>query len=769
MKKQEEIKVSSDVAFWVHEIETYERQFAEWETRGKNITKRYRDERKSSNTTRSKFNVLWSNVQVLSPATYSTPPNPNIDRRFEVKDDLGRYASLVLERAVSYYVKDDNYHKIMKQCVLDRLLPGRGVAWVRYCPVFEESVQVTDDAIDKEAEEVETNLLSEDVATDYVHWPDFGHTWGRTWQEVRGVWRKVYQSRAELVKRFGEKLGNAIPLDAKAKTKNGDSAGEAYSKACIYEIWDKTKKCAKWVHKSMPEVLDYKEDPLGLKNFFPCPEPLYSTLTNDDLIPTPDFALYQDQAIELDTLTTRQALLTKALKVAGVYDGRAQGLERLLNEGAENKLIAVDQWAIFGDKGLAGVISFLPLAEIIGAITAINQAREVVKADIYELTGISDIVRGASVASETATAQQIKGQYANLRLDDRQKDAARFAKDLIVIMTEIIAKHFSLDTIKAVSGVHLLTNMEKEQIAMQKQQADMMAQQAQMNGQPAPQSPEIPEEILELLDMPSWEDVEALIRNDTARQFSIDIETDSTIKSDQEAEKQARTEFLTAVSGFMQQAVAVPPTLAPLAMQLLLFGVRGFKVSRELETTFENVISKMRKEAENPEQPQPNPDEIKAQAEAQRTQAELAIKGRELDMKAQGDAQKTQSDMMMAQVENEIKGRELALKERELSLKERQMMIDAEIESFRINADQLKAKLEIENRSNDKVNENDKSVGLLSQFEAQATATQQALLSLSQAQTNSTNALIATLAQPKKVEIKRDALGQMQSAEVVNG
>jgi hypothetical protein len=120
------------------------------------------------------------------------------------------------------------------------------------------------------------------------------------------------------------------------------------------------------------------------------------------------------------------------------------------------------------------------------------------------------------------------------------------------------------------------------------------------------------------MDMPSWEDVEALIRNDIAREFRIDIESDSTIKADQEAEKQARTEFLTAVSGFMQQAASVPPQLAPLAMELLLFGVRGFKVSRELETSFEAFIEKMRKEAEEPQTPMPNPDEVRAKAESEK-------------------------------------------------------------------------------------------------------------------------------------------------------
>ncbi len=119
------------------------------------------------------------------------------------------------------------------------------------------------------------------------------------------------------------------------------------------------------------------------------------------------------------------------------------------------------------------------------------------KQDLYEITGISDIVRGQTSASETATAQQIKGQFATLRLDNNQKDVARFSKDLVVIMTEVIAKHFSLDTIKQVSGVKLMTAEEKQLVEAQQQQAMMMAQQTQ---QPPPP---LPEEIEEQINFPT--------------------------------------------------------------------------------------------------------------------------------------------------------------------------------------------------------------------------------------------------------------------------
>lgn len=678
-KEQQPSAISPSVFFWTNEIECYEREFGPWEKRCDKIVKRYMDDRGDTAEAVSKFNILYSNIQTLHPAIYASPPTPNIDRRFDSDDDLGRYGALVLERAASYYVKNDLFDKVMKQATLDRLLPGRGQVWVRYVPVFEEPVQITDDAEGKEdvegAEQAPT-LLSEDVVPDYVHWKDFGHTWARTWQEVRGVWRRVYMTRADCVKRFGEEVGNRIPLDAsiKGKTNTEVKSGKV---ACVYEIWDKAKKVAIWLHKELPDVLDESEDPLGLKDFFPCPEPIYSTICTDNLIPTPDYVQYQDQAMEIDDLTARIALITNAVKVAGVYDSSAQGIDRLLSEAAENKLIPVDGWAKFGDKGLTGVISFFPLQEIVATLTALYEAREVAKRDLYEITGISDIVRGQTSAQETATAQQIKGQFATLRLDNNQKDVARFAKDLVVIMTEIIAKHFSLDTIKQVSGVRLLSAQEKQQIEMQMQLAQQRAALVQQTGA-VDNTPPIPEDVLELMDLPTWEEIDQLIRDDTARNFRIDIETDSTIKTDQENEKQARIEFLTAVSSFMAQAANVPPELRDLSMEMLMFGVRGFKISRELETTFEATMRKLRQQEDAP--PRPSPEEMAAQAEMQRTQADMQM----AQFKAQADQAKAQSDMEMqqmkmaadqqkAQSELQIKQMDAQLKAMDVRMKEMEL------------------------------------------------------------------------------------------------
>lgn len=659
----EKAAVSATVSYWVSEIETYERLFQDWEKKSKEIINRYKDERKGAAKNKARFNVLWSNVQTLSPALYTTPPKVNVDRRFQDDDDLGRYSALVLERAASYFVNHDVFDEVMRQMVFDRLLCGRGTSWVRYVPVFDESTQVTDDQ--------EQELMYEEVIPDYVHWRDFGHTFARTWQEVRGVWRIVYLSRAELVKRFGEDVGNMVPLDAKRdEDKDKENAGK---KATVYEIWDKFKKKAVWVHKSMDNVLDERDDPLKLKDFFPCPKPVYATLTNDDLIPVPDYVLYQDQARELDVLTGRIDSITKVLKVAGVYAANAEGVERLLNEGLENKLVPVDQWAAFAEKGgLAGVFSLLPMQEIMQTLVGLYDARDRVKNDLYEVTGISDVIRGATKASETATAQQLKGQYAGLRLDSQQRDVARIARDMVRIMTEIIAEHFSIDTIKQLSGVKLLSNVEKQIL-----QAQLQGMQEAQQQIPGPM-----QEQIELLTLPSWEDIEGVIRNDASRCFRVDIETDSTVKTDQEAEKAARVEFLTAASQFMGQMQQIQdPDVLPLAMEMLMFGVRGFKVSRELETTFDTTIEAMKKKLEAP---QPNPMQAQAQADQQAAQAQAQQQAQLEQNKAALEQQRLSNDASLKNREIDIKQQEIQMKNKELDLKFAIERMNIEVEKIRL-------------------------------------------------------------------------------------
>lgn len=694
---------------WKDQIELAEKDSkrSAWIKRGEKIVKRYRDERDAAQENQRRMNVLWSNVQTLQPSLYGREPVPIAERRFLDRDPVGRVAAIILERTMRYNMGDSQFHGSMRKAILDYLLPGRGTLWVRYEPTIgtvETAVASDDegdagdaeagDGSDGQAEPLDTQvsdtppdqaserLLSEQTCVDYVDWKDF-FTFpakARTWNEVEAVGRRVFMSRDELNDRFG-KLGRKVPLDHKVE--GADNLAEDLAKATVTEIWHKPTSKVLFVAKEFEGLLEEKDDPLHLEGFWPCPTPLFATMTNDTMIPVPDFVEYQDQALELDALSQRIARLTSALKVAGVYDGSAPGLQRLLNEDLENELIPVNSWAAFAEKGgLQGAIAFLPIKEIAEVLAGLYQARAQQKQDLYEITGISDVLRGQSDPNETARAQTIKGRFASMRLQDRQQEVSRFCRDTIRIMGEIISEHYSPQTLITCSGImnddtilpslpsppvapqlpQLPPNLPPEQMVQAQQQlaaAQQQAAQAQQQYQQQVQQIQMQRQKL-------VQDALALLKQDKLRGFRIDIETDTTMAEDALETKQSRVELVTAVSSFLTPALAAGeknPDLIPLLTKTLLFVIRGFRVGRDLESAFEEFSDKSDKMVkQNAGKPPSNPEMIKAQAEvekakieAQSEQSNAAMTLQHKQTEQQVAAMKVQSDQQLSQFEAETK------------------------------------------------------------------------------------------------------------------
>lgn len=652
---------------WYNCIAQYERTFKEWEGRADKIVKRYRDESRSRNNPQAKFNILWSNVQTITPAVFARLPRPDVSRRFRDNDPIGRVASTMLERALEYEIEHyGDYASAMKQAVQDRLLGGRGTAWVRYEPHIvgemggeaedmpKDGLQVTEDTDEAETEggiyrENQERIEYECAPVDYVYWRDFGLTVARTWEEVTAVWRKVYMERPALVERFGEELGGRIPLDTKPDTSKSfnEKMGEGSREALIYEIWDKTTGQVIWLSKSMGKILDTRDDPLQLENFWPCPKPMFSTLTTDSLIPVPDYVLYQDQARQLDTLADRIDGFIQALKVRGVYDAAEPSLQRLFTEGENNTLLPVKNYGAFSEKGgMAGAINLVDIAPIAQGLQMAYQAMEQVKGQIYEIMGIADIQRGQTDPNETLGAQIIKSNNASGRLKTMQHEVVNFATALLQIKAQIICQHFTEDTIVKISG------------AMQLSPQDQAL---------------IPQAL-------------ALLKDEPAKNFRIEVTSDSMIYQDEQQEKQDRVEFLTAVSSFMQTALPVAtqsPELTPLLMEMLKFGVTAFKAGKGMEGLIDETADKFRNQAKaaegQPKPPTPEMQKLQMQAQMEQTklQAQSQAKQAEMQMQMQLEQQKMQMQMELEKAKQEYQAQENQLK---FQLEEQRNMMDREME-----------------------------------------------------------------------------------------
>lgn len=135
------------------------------------------------------------------------------------------------------------------------------------------------------------------------------------------------------------------------------------------------------------------------------------------------------------------------------------------------------------------------------------------------------------------------------------------------------------------------------------------------------------------------------LREDASHDYRIDVEADSTIAADEMSEKMGRVEFLQQMVPMLEQVVPIAqgnPPLAALAKEMVMFAVRGFRVARSLEETFEAAFDAI---AKMPPHPSTQPDKgkpgvdprieaAKIQAGAQGKQAEIAQKDKQATMMA---------------------------------------------------------------------------------------------------------------------------------------
>jgi hypothetical protein len=536
---------------------------------------------------------------------------------------------------------------------------------------------------------------------------------GKTIAPVRAgkendIWwkaRKHLYTRKECKLYFGEH-GDFIPLDAEPtdSPRKANDSDETGKRSVVWEIWDKSNRERLYVCENYPWILKKDDDPYKLRQFFPCPPALYGVKTTSSLIPIPEYTLYQDQCEELDAITTRLNRLIAALKRRGVYDAGLDGgdgaLASLMDAG-DNQFIPFKNFAGLMEKGgLKAAFQTEDLAPIMAVVQGLYEQRQSLMQTIYEVTGISDVVRGASNPNETATAQRIKGQFGSLRITNRQSRVQDFVRSCYRLKAEIIAEHYTREKLQDMTGVDMPLQAEidqaKQQLqAIQQQQQMQAAQAAQASqvppqggaqlppaqpAQPAPQAPQMPpidpeviEQLQTTIKQVPWEDVEAILRSDDRRGYKVDIETEDTAQFDEQEEKQSRLELLNTMQPVLQNVelmIQQSPDMLPLAREIMMFTIKGFKAGRQLEEAFEDAFNEMGNRP--PQPPPPSPEMAKVGIEKSKADAEIQIK----QQLAAHEAEKMQLENQLRQAD--IAGRQLDIQGKQLDLhsKNQQLNMD---------------------------------------------------------------------------------------------
>lgn len=672
--------------YWKKELARSEKYFQPFWSRADKLYKLYAKQGEDSDAKR-RFAMLWSNTEVLKPSVYARPPVPNVSRRYRDRDPVGRLAAEILERASGFEFERMNLDSTLRAVRDDLLLPGRGTAWVSYEAEIEEPEEPGETPDDLPVQGQPPAVTEHKTMVDYIHYRQFLHEPARRWEEVGWVAKKAYLTDEEGKARFKDKW-KGVALDNKADQTGGDSdsvkdpklENAQSGKATVYEIWCKPEKKVYFIAKSASQVLEVSEPLLDFEGFFPCPKPVYATVTNNSLIPTPDYKYYQDQAEEIDQLTARIGKLIDSLKLVGFYPAGAEGdvseaMEKALSPATESKMIPVASWAAFGERGGSNAIIWLPIKEVVETINACIEVRNQCVQDTYQITGISDILRGATESGETATAQSIKAQWGSIRIRDRQQELVRFARDLTRMVCEVISEQYDPQYLMQMTNIDVPEPPQPppEQPPMQppqptgdpqQDQAAQQQMQQMMQQQQAAQQAFQQQMQAYQAEMKKISDAFALLKNDDMRGYRIEIETDSTIQPDEDAEKQRRTEFVTAMGSMMQQAMPMvlqAPELAPMLSETIMFTARGFRAGRALEDVIEQSFKALGARLGQPQQ-KPDPNAAMMQAKQQQAQLDLKI----TQDKAQLDLQHTkQANDLAIQHMQEKHQAELSIKQQQ--------------------------------------------------------------------------------------------------------
>jgi hypothetical protein len=675
---------------WLNLLEESEKAFEDWNLRCDNIEKQFANIERLNSTARDReFQLFWANCEVLKPSIYARAPIPVVVPKFKDRRPVYQEASEMLERCAVVCFDLAYINELMLQVRDDLALIGRGVPWCRY-----------------ESGDGYGNYSGEKVCVDFKNRRDFLHSLSRCWYEVTWVAAASYLTRSEAHERFAPHSGRAYQdaeyrVDKDAKEVGG---GDSRERAKFWEIWHKTEKRVVWVAKGVEDILDEDEPHLDLEHFFPCPKPAYGTLQRGSLVPVPDMMQYKDQLEEVNQLTGRIHALADALEVKGFYPAGggeiADAVTAAINIKTPGRvMVPISNWAAFG--GSKEVIIWLPIDQIALTIKELVALRKQVIEDVYQIMGLSDIMRGTTDPNETLGAQKLKSDYGSVRTRDKQYELQRVAKDLVGICCEIMTEKFARKTLIEMSQTQLPTQQIQQLKLQQLQQQVMLAQQAMQRlqmqqaqlpppphgAQPPGQSPGKPadpmtqplqqiqayvqqatQKIEQIKAEPTIEQVLTFLKNTRAKAFVLDIETDSTILPDELAEKEKHTEFLAVLSSTIQQLsalIAQDPESAEFCGEILKFAVKPYRVGRTLDSAIDDLVERVKARAGQQVREDPQTvtaktalqvEQLKTSRQAERDKADVQLKAQEIALKDKQEQMKIASNEKIKMAE--IMGRQ---------------------------------------------------------------------------------------------------------------
>lgn len=656
----EEFQTPKEQARWIKELDASRQNRRSFNDEGVKTIQRYsgRQDAERNQLPTSNYNLFYSNIELLKAQLFVRTPEPAVKRRWDdPEDDVARVAAQRLQRCLGYEMDcEGKFAQTFDQIIFNRLVPGIGVGWLRLDeeigePEFAQSLDpLTGEVIEVQIPDSEIRYQFAEI--DYVAWDDFLWAPCEVWTDCRWVARRIAMNKKDVRARFLETAGSEVIAQLSFSEDSQDGSDNKRTnerqvkpkhtteKTCdIYEIWDKESRQVFWIADTATVPLDVRRDTTEFPGFYPTPLPPLARFNTSNTIPISDYSQVRGLYLQLDDLQERITTMTDALQVKWVYDAANSPLRDLYSTTGNLQGIPVENWLVqMGEKGgIKNAMEFAPLMDIANTLTMAQASQQQVKQQIFEIEGISDLMRGQSQAYDSSQATAAKQQFGTSRLNTLQRQAAAYAEKMVRLKAHLMCKFYKPETILERSG--MVTQADQQFI---------------------PQAME-------------------LLKDKFLRSYRVDVSVDSIQDPNWNMERQERTQAVQATATMLAQILPLSQTnqaAAELGAHITKFALASFKGGEQIEGYLDQAIDQMKAaQAQGAQQPpQPTDAQVKAQANMAEAQLKSQTELRKQEIQTQGDLVVAQKQAEIDVLNAQLKSRDLDLRAAEMQLKARGFM-----------------------------------------------------------------------------------------------
>lgn len=595
------------------------------------------------------YPIYWSSCKTLEPALFSRVPDVTTERTFGVSDDVALTAEIIVDRLGDYAKRISSFSSTLEKSVQDYIHADKTTTQVVYRARVVESDEVETvpliEVVQGQYQTQEGEVWTEEVKTEdgvtffgvkksqdvddqevhlcpvvydeIIHTPEaktneeikeMGYFFCFSEEEAEAIFSREQLQGVQWLKtkeeaqKYNDKDQNKYTNNSNDSRSNSEGTPGKYMSG--WECWCKeTRKIYTVCEQKTDAFIAVRDDTYGLRNFFPSPPFQIGSKPKKSLYPTPRYWQVRSTVRELHSMYAKVMDLIDAVRRRALVDGSNPDLVESLNTLDQSQFIAVTNLAAILEKGgLNNLIQYLPVQELVQAITELVQLDQTFRTNFNEWFGIPDVLRGNADPLETLGSQQIQTQAAHDRFKlDKQRIQA-LARDSLEMMVDLMLKVYKPEKIARIVGYDYLDDARKATF------------------------------------LPALQ----LLQNDEERLIRIDIETDSTSFIDQNIKREKMKNVATTVLESLKtisDIVRENPQAQQMSIavyKVLLGVLDGSDVGKKYLDSVKSAVNEMIDATQNPPPaPPPPPDyeQMKIQLQMQRQQGEFMAKQRDLDIR----------------------------------------------------------------------------------------------------------------------------------------